>query len=95
MSEEECKLNINTTPRGNISELSDTEKEFQRKVFWRSCCGCNLDKRAVKFFSQLTISLIVVVFSLYQLHNEKNTDIYLSLLTMILGLFIDAPKIIN
>ncbi len=94
MSEEECKLNINTTPRGNISEISDTEKEFRRKVFWKSCCGCNLDKRAVKFFSQLTISLIVVIFSLYQLHNDKNTDIYLSLLTMILGVYVEAPRLV-
>ncbi len=94
MSSEEVELKINTTPRENISELSDTEKEFRRKVFWKSCCRCNLDKRAVKFFSQLTISLIVVVFSLYQLHKEKNTDIYLSLLTMILGVYVEAPRLV-
>ena len=85
MSEEEdCKLKINTpreTSRENISEISDTEKDFRRKIYWKSCCF-ELDRRAVKFFSQLTISLIVVIFSLYQLHNDKNTDIYLSLLTM-------------
>lgn len=96
MSEEECKLKINTTPkeRENISEISDTEKDFRRNIYWKSCCGCNLDKRAVKFFSQLTISLIVVIFSLYQLHNDKNTDIYLSLLTMILGVYVEAPRLV-
>tara|TARA_R100001198_G_C5115979_1_gene141112 strand:- start:230 stop:511 length:282 start_codon:yes stop_codon:yes gene_type:complete len=91
---EEVQLKINTTPRDNISEISDTEKEFRRKVFWKSCCGCNLDKRAVKFFSQLTISLIVVIFSLYQLHKDKNTEIYLSLLTMILGVYVEAPRLV-
>ena len=89
---EEVQLKI--TPPDNISEISDTEKEFRRKVFWKSCCGCNLDKRAVKFFSQLTISLIVVIFSLYQLHKDKNTEIYLSLLTMILGVYVEAPRLV-
>ena len=91
---EEVELKINTTPRENISELSDTEKDFRRRVFWKSCCGCNLDKRSVKFFSQLTISLIVVIFSLYQLHKDKNTEIYLSLLTMILGVYVEAPRLV-
>ena len=92
MSEEECKLKINTTPRDNISEISETEKEFKRKIFWKSCCF-ELDRRAVKFFSQLTISLIVIIFSLYQLYRDKNTDIYLSLLTMIMGVYVEAPRL--
>jgi len=92
MSSEEVELKINTTPRENISELSDTEKSFRRKIYWKSCCF-ELDRRAVKFFSQLTISLIVVIFSLYQLYKEKNTDIYLSLLTMILGVYVEAPRL--
>jgi hypothetical protein len=91
---EEVELKIDTPNNLSHSGLSDTEKEFRRKVFWKSCCGCNLDKRAVKFFSQLTISLIVVIFSLYQLHKEKNTDIYLSLLTMILGVYVEAPRLV-
>ena len=94
MSEEErVELKIDTPNNLSHSELSDTEKEFRRKIYWDCCSGSRLDKRAVKFFSQLSISLIVIIFSLYQLYKEKNTDIYLSLLTMILGLFIDAPRL--
>jgi hypothetical protein len=90
---EEVELTINTTPREkNISELSDTEKDFRRTIFWKSCCF-ELDRRAVKFFSQLTISLIVIIFSLYQLYRDKNTDIYLSLLTMIMGVYVEAPRL--
>ena len=70
-----------------------SEKEFKRKTYWKTCCGSRLDKRAVQFFSQLTISLIVIIFSLYQLHREKNTEIYLSLLTMIIGLYTEAPRL--
>jgi hypothetical protein len=70
-----------------------SEKEFKRKTYWKTCCGSRLDKRAVQFFSQLTISLIVIIFSLYQLYREKNTEIYLSLLTMIIGLYTEAPRL--
>lgn len=78
-----------------IEDASQTisEKEFKRKTYWKSCCGMILDRRSVQFFSQLTISLIVIIFSLYQLHKEKNTDIYLSLLTMILGVYVEAPRL--
>jgi len=93
MSEEErVELKIDTPNNLSHSGLSDTEKEFRRKIYWKSCCF-DLDRRAVKFFSQLSISLIVVIFSLYQLHKEKNTDIYLSLLTMILGVYVEAPRL--
>ncbi len=90
MSSEEIELKIE-----DVMTTSQTlsEKEFKRKTYWKSCCGSNLDKRAVQFFSQLTISLIVIIFSLYQLHNDKNTDIYLSLLTMIIGTWVEAPRL--
>ncbi len=90
MSSEEIELKIE-----DVMTTSQTlsEKEFKRKTYWKSCCGSRLDKRAVQFFSQLTISLIVIIFSLYQLHNDKNTDIYLSLLTMIIGTWVEAPRL--
>ncbi len=93
MSEEErVELKIDTPNNLSRSELSDTEKEFRRKIYWKSCCF-DLDRRAVKFISQLSIFLIVVIFSLYLLHNKKITEIYLSLLTMILGVYVEAPRL--
>jgi len=89
MSSEEVELKINEL---NVSK-SFSEKEFQRKTYYKTCCGSRLDKRALQFFSQLTISLIVIIFSLYQLYREKNTEIYLSLLTMIIGIYTDAPRL--
>ena len=99
MSEEECKLNINTTPREENSEKISTlsEKEFERKNYWKSCC-IQVDRRAVKFFSQLIISLLIIVFCLFQLHYVPKCDSseYLSLLTMILGVWVtDAPRLHN
>lgn len=94
MSEEECKLNINTTPRDlSRSEISDTES-INKQTTWRSCC-LTIDRRAVQFFSQLSISLIIIVFCLFQLHTKPKCDTgeYLSLLTMVLGMWIDAPRL--
>ena len=96
-SEEEVKLkieedNINAIPKLSRS-MTFSEKEFSRKTYWQTCCGSKLDKRAVQFFSQLTISLMVMIFSLYQLHREKDKEIYLSLLTMILGVYVEAPRL--
>ena len=94
-SEEECKLHISTTPQQNLSESEISENSFNRKVFWKSCCF-ELDRRAVSFFTQLFISLMTITFCLYQLHTLPKCDSgeYLSLLTMILGVWVgDAPRL--
>ena len=93
--EEECKLkiNTNTTPRDlSLSELS--QESFNKRTTWKSCC-LTIDRRAVQFFSQLSISLIIIVFCLFQLHTKPKCDTgeYLSLLTMVLGMWIDAPRL--
>jgi hypothetical protein len=98
-SEEKLELKVDIdTPRrkseNNISELS--ENTFNRKVYWGCCSGSRIDKRAVQFFSKLLISLMIITFCLFQLHtlDKCDSDIYLSLLTMILGVWVgDAPKL--
>jgi hypothetical protein len=93
-SEEECKLNI-STPQQDLSESQISENSFNRKVFWKSCCF-ELDRRAVSFFTQLFISLMTITFCLFQLHTLPKCDSgeYLSLLTMILGVWVgDAPRL--
>ena len=92
--EEECKLKINNTPKDlSNSEISDTES-INKHTTWRSCC-LTIDRRAVQFFSQLSISLIIIVFCLFQLHIKPKCDTgeYLSLLTMVLGIWIEAPRL--
>jgi len=94
-NEEECKLNIPTTQRPDLSESEISENTFNRKVFWKSCCF-ELDRRAVSFFTQLFISLMIITFCLFQLHTLPKCDSseYLSLLTMVLGVWVgDAPRL--
>ena len=93
-SEEECKLKINTTPREDLSLSQLSQESFNKQTTWKSCC-LTIDRRAVQFFSQLSISLIIIVFCLFQLHTKPKCDTgeYLSLLTMVLGMWIDAPRL--
>ena len=96
MSTEEETIDLKIdTPKNNLSESTISEKEFRRKTYWKSCCGCTLDKRALTFFSQLFISLIMIVFCLYKLHtlDKCDSDVYMSLLTMILGIYVEAPRL--
>ena len=88
MSEEEVALKITDSPS------SVSSKEFRRETEWKSCC-LTLDRRAVRFFSQLVISLIIIIFCLFQLHRLDKCDSseYLSLLTMLIGVFIEAPRL--
>jgi hypothetical protein len=88
MSEEEIALKITESPS------SQSSKEFRRETEWKSCC-LTLDRRAVRFFSQLVISLIIIVFCLFQLHtlDKCESSEYLSLLTMVLGIYIEAPRL--
>ena len=60
-------------------ELIDVENR------WSSCC-LTMDKRALQFFTQLSISLIVIVLCIFNLvkypDNCNSNQVYMGLLTM-------------
>ena len=73
-----------------INENEEAKNEF----LWRSCC-LTLDKRATIFFSQLSISLIIIAFCLYQLVHLIDCEpqqAYIGLLTLILGVWLPQPN---
>jgi hypothetical protein len=83
----------------DLEELKEAV-EIERRVIdveneWKSCCLV-VDRRAVLFFSQLSISLIVLTLCVYNLvvHHDScdSNQLYTGLLTMIIGVWIDAPK---
>ena len=54
----------------------------------RSCSGCKIDKGLVQISTQITISLMVVTFSSYQLVNLvdcHSQNLYSSLLSLVIG----------
>tara|TARA_R110000803_G_scaffold197206_1_gene260669 strand:- start:758 stop:1102 length:345 start_codon:yes stop_codon:yes gene_type:complete len=89
-------IEITNEHRHNINRLEELEKKVNVENSWRSCC-LTVDKRAIIFFSQLSISGTVIIFCMYMLGNYhdscETTNIYIALLTFILGIHLPQPKI--
>ena len=64
---------------------------------WRSCCTV-IDPRVLQFAVQTLLCLLISVFCMYQLiHKDSCTDqqLYMSTLTLVIGVFIPNPKVHN
>jgi hypothetical protein len=95
---------MSSTPESNtlidIGETQLTKNNREQndnleRYIWKSGCF-QADKRVIIFFSQFTICLMVISFSLYQLNKDDSCDhqqIYIGLLTMMVGIFLPAPRI--
>jgi hypothetical protein len=72
---------------------SKSSEDIRRENTWKSCCLL-VDKRAVSFFSQLGISITIIVFCLCQLYTLPKCDSgeYMSLLTLVLGCWLPQPS---
>lgn len=81
----ELKIDVHDN-NGVVLERSDN--------IWRSCCNLKSDKRLLVFSSNLTISLILLFFSIYKLNQELNcTDqnLYVGFISLITGYWIRSP----
>jgi hypothetical protein len=65
---------------------------------WKSCCF-KADKDFLKFFVQVAISFVILALSIYKLciitGNSEDKSLYVSLLTLILGIYTPQPTIKN
>ena len=65
---------------------------------WRSFCF-RADKDFLKFFVQVAISFMILSLSIYKLciitGNSEDKSLYVSLLTLILGIYTPQPNIKN
>jgi hypothetical protein len=71
-------------------DLEDRKENNQ----WHSCCLV-LDRRAVQYFTQMTIIAAVMLFTIYQLctiETCESQSVYIGLLTMLIGVLIPSPK---
>ena len=65
---------------------------------WVCCCSPNnrTDKRIIVFFSQFSITLIIIFFCIYQLLRSNSCEsdqLYMSLLTLVIGVYLPSPKL--
>lgn len=76
------------------TSLLDEDKNNE----WKSCCF-KADKDFLKFFVQISISFMILTLSIYKLvvieNNGDEKSLYVSLLTLILGIYTPQPSIKN
>lgn len=58
---------------------------------WSFCCS-KTSPRAVKYFTTLGISVIVLLFSIIQISLGNESPIYFNLLSLIIGIYIKTPQ---
>ncbi len=66
-------------------------EEYSQNSIWKSKCGKEIDSRLVQYMGSLAISLICLVFCVYQLTAGEDSSVYISIITMILGVYMPSP----
>jgi hypothetical protein len=64
---------------------------------WKSCC-VTADKRAITFFAQFFISVIVLLFCMTQLIRHKECEaqsLYSGIMTLVVGTWLPQPEMNN
>ena len=93
------EININDVFSEEKKQLTSTNSMIvreQKKNEWKSCCFI-LDKRCLLFLVQVIITILTMLFSMYKLivSDECSPDrqVFSSILTMCLSIWLPAPKI--
>tara|TARA_R110000796_G_scaffold4086_2_gene15572 strand:+ start:3790 stop:4128 length:339 start_codon:yes stop_codon:yes gene_type:complete len=79
----------------NLHRIDELQKRDDIENTWKSCC-LRTDRRAVIFFSQLSISITVMGFCCVQLVRLENCEaqsLYSGLLSLVIGIHLPQPKI--
>jgi hypothetical protein len=89
-------IDITPTPSREEPDAEQAEGRLSRgeSRVWRSACF-QVNKSFVVFLAQFIIALAVLSFSLYKLTGDascEDTQAYLGLTTMLVGVFIPTPK---
>ena len=83
--------------RARAIKLKIEKREIQNQKLkneWKMC-GSGTNRHLLKYIVQMSISLLVLVFSLTRLsyENEEDKEIYISLVSFILGVIFPHPQI--
>ena len=89
---EEVQIHINEASVKAPEEHKEEEKEAYQ---WDSCCMRKTDSRLLTFIASFFISMILLIFSCYQLTRPDmdcaSENIYISLITLIIGVWVKSP----
>ena len=77
--------------------MEEINKDIEKNedAVWESCC-LKVNVHAVLYFTQISVMLIGITFSIYQITKlsrcEDQTP-YFGLLTSLIGIFLPSPKL--
>ena len=81
----------------NDLELQRSNSEVRANVMWRSCC-IELNRDFTVFFTKYIILIGLMVFFSAELHLSitcEDKQLFMSLLTLIIGVAIPSPRLAN
>ena len=84
---------VMTTSRRILEHAIHTE-DTKNDNTWKSCCLL-MDKRAVQYFTQITVISSVMAFCIYQLATNETCEAqvsFMGLLTLAIGILVPSPK---
>jgi hypothetical protein len=91
------KEGAGSTPRIRQRRI-EHQIELEDKKYddhWQSCC-MTIDRRATRYFSQLSIALLVITFSIVQLVRNESCEsqaLYSGLLMTVIGIMLPSPSL--
>jgi len=86
---------LETSPTPSTTTLADDTERNQKDEQWTLCCSKS-SKNFVLFMTQTAVLLSVLFFSIAMLatvENGVNRDLYVSLLSSVVGIYLPAPQI--
>ena len=89
-------IESNTTINELDIEVGHPVDRGNERYLWFCCSNHTTDKRIIIYFTQFSISLIIIFFCIFQLlnHNDcESNQLYMGLLTLIIGVYLPSPKL--
>jgi hypothetical protein len=93
---EDIELSINGEQKNNTPQRERARIANEKyKDEWTGCCS-KTNKHFLKYLTQISMGSCVMIFSMVQIaRGAQNPEIYFSLLSGTLGLFLPHPQINN
>ena len=95
IDDEKVEMVDTTHSQRNMILKHQLEAEDQKnKNTWNSCCIV-ADRRAIRYFTQISIIAAVMLCTIYQLctiDTCESQSVYIGLLTMLIGVLIPEPQ---
>ena len=79
----------------NVVPAASSGSNDNSPNIWKSCCGLELDKNAIQYFTTIAIISGIMGFAIYKLSTNESCEsqtAYMGLLTMMIGLVAPAPQ---